>query len=326
MRDLFRKLAVLSALSASTAACADEFDPYNELLNFRVLAVRAEPPYLREGETTRLDAAIYLPDPNTPVQYSWSWCPFRGSADTKFECAVPRDDLQAMVDATVGPGVVDIPPYELSSTSSTTFTYSVPALLFSGLCAALAGAELPDFVERPACNGLWEATIRMTATSGGKEIITIKDLQLAYTSSAATNTNPTIDSISWWPEGQAESSAQLLSAGTPPTFNRDTKYLLRADVTEELSESYVAAPEVEGDPIETKREILIVTWYVEGGETKSTRTTFIDGEVPIEILRLNELTTPKKADYPEQNLRLIFVIRDNRGGVDWTEREILLAE
>jgi hypothetical protein len=327
MRYLLAKLAVPLALSASTAACTDDFDPYNELLEFRVLAVRGEPPFLREGETTQLNASIYLPDPNTPVQYSWSWCPFKGAAETKFDCAVSQPELQSMVDATVGPGVVTIPPYELATTSSTTFTYSVPAALFAGLCQALASAELPEFVERPACNGTWDATIRLIATSASKEIVAIKDIQLAYTATASSNANPSIANIVWWHPEQLESSAETLVSGAPPTLNRDTIYKLRADVSQELAETYLAAPEVEGDPEGVqKREILIISWFTESGETKSQRTTFIDGEIPFETLQLNELRTPRKPDFPNSRMRLIFVIRDNRGGVNWTEREVLLAE
>ena len=70
---------------------------------------------------------------------------------------------------------------------------------------------------------------------------------------------------------------------------------------------------------------MFLTWFVEGGETKSERTTFIDGVLSIDKARLNEWKTPKTKDYEPDRLRVLVVIRDGRGGVGWRTAVVLGA-
>lgn len=312
-------LSILSAGFLLSAGCTVAFDPYNELIGFRVLAIRTNPPTLDPRGRATIDALVHT-TPGADVEYDWSWCPFRGSATEKFECAVSHDDLQKMIDATVGPGVVTVPPYALSSTATATFSYELPPQLFLGLCEALKMQSLPDFVEAPDCDGTYEITLRLVARSEGKEVIALKKLGLVYSSEAQPNSNPAFGAVSYWPSDQPESSAVPLERGSPPTLRRDTKYMLKLDIDESSSETVTSSTGM------TSRELLFATWFTEGGATDSQRTTFIDGEVPFENLRKNELTTPRKPDYSPDLMKLFFVLRDNRGGVTWDVREVGLVE
>lgn len=320
-------MRTLSALFVmlSTVGCINEFDPYNETIGFRILAMRADRPTLRPGERTVVDALIHPPADNAPVSYSWSWCPFRGSPESKFDCAVSEAELQAQIDAAVGPGVVTVPPYTLSSTATATYGYDLPPQLFSGLCTALQEMSLPLFVTAPDCDGTFEITIRLVANGGGKEIIAVKELSLVYRSDAPINTNPRLGEVRYRDLAKDPVEGIVLEPGNAPTLTREVDYELSLEIDEENAEMIPVATATSAEA-GLSREILFVTWFIEGGETESQRTSFIDGEVDFDVLRKNELTTPRKPDYPAANLRMYFVLRDTRGGVDFTIRDIVLAE
>src|SRR5215813_2246599 len=89
-------------------ACTGDFKPYNELIGFRVLGVRAEPPTVPPNASTKLSVLTFIgaPEMGTEVEYAWSWCPFTAGGDLAFKCVVTREQLQAGVDAAVGMGVL----------------------------------------------------------------------------------------------------------------------------------------------------------------------------------------------------------------------------
>ena len=109
---------VLGALCGS--GCSNNFDPYDKLITFRVLGVRAEPPEVAPGKSATLSALTYVPTATaTHVQYAWSWCPFMNGADQGYSCAVTHDQLQMIVDQNLGQGTLVVPPYELGTTATT---------------------------------------------------------------------------------------------------------------------------------------------------------------------------------------------------------------
>ena len=70
----------------------------------------------------------------------------------------------------------------------------------------------------------------------------------------------------------------------------------------------------------------MLTWFIESGDTKSEHTSFISGEVPLKDAVSNEWTPARTKKYARDRARLIVVLRDNRGGVSWTEGAVILGE
>lgn len=317
-------LTIASASLALGAGCSEDFDPYNEVSGFRILALRADRPTLAPGETAVIEALEVVP-PGEAVRRSWSWCPIAGSSDRGYRCAVEEAELQAALDEAVGPGVLMVPPFALSETSSAAFSHTLPPALLRGICDALGSLTLPVAITPPPCDEYFQVTIRVEATAPSRTITAIKELRLLYSADGERNQNPEILGLTVRSPDEPESAAKVVTAGVPFSAAREGTYTLALDVPESASEPYTVAAEVEGAPRVSVQESLVVTWFVEAGEPDSTRTTYIAGELPIEALRQNEWTAPKAADYPGTGVRMFFVVRDDRGGASWLAREAVLA-
>ncbi|MCK6547975.1 hypothetical protein L6R52_19145 [Myxococcota bacterium] len=311
--------------SAGLAGCADDFDPFNELNSFRVLAVRADQNYLGAGESTAIVPLTFAPGTEA-VTYAWEWCPVTAGQDREYTCAVTQAQLQQAVDQAIGPGVVTVPPLELGTTSSVSFSYDLPPALFQGLCDALRQLDLPSFVPTIDCEQHFPITVRLVATQGAERVVAVKELRLLYDAAAPRNANPFLGELSYRLKDEPRSAAKVIDPAAPPTLTRDREYTFSVAIPGEAAESYQTLPDSGMPPLVTKREVLVTTWFVTGGETDSIRTTFIDGEISLEEAGENVVTTPKKVDYTPDTLGLVLVIRDGRGGMDWLEREVKLGE
>ena len=272
-------------------ACDQGFTPYEEIDRLRVLAIGADRPWLRFGETSSISSLVVQAKGDAaPLSYEWSWCPFTGGNDRGYECAFTEEEVQAQIDEAVGPGVIDVPPYSLGTTATVAFAYDLNPLLFRGLCDALTMQSLPDFVSVPECMGTFPITIRMRVSDEDEEIIAIRELELIYDDSVtAVNTNPLITT----------------AMANSTTITPDGALLLARDEDVML--------EVELSPPE-EMERLVVSWFVETGALDTPRTNDQD----------NVWHTPRVPDYPDTTARLFFVVRDDRRGISWMRRTVKL--
>jgi len=309
------KITVVLAASLTLAACADEFDPYEEVLAPRLLAVAADRPSLRPGETATLSALVS----EDGATYRWSWCPLVGGSNDGYPCLIAHDDLQAAVDAVAGPGVVTIPVYDLGTGATADFDNSIPPELWIGMCEILQSGELPGPVEFPRCDEYFDVSARLEVTIDGVFIVGVRDLRLLYDDAAEPNRNPVITSVAAVHPVTGE-RIDLDAAGTAE-LERDVEYQLVADVAESESETYQRVP-VEGGPPESTRESLRLSWFHEGGELDHAATGFTDGSTTFADLVDNEWQTPTVDDWPGESSRLFMVLRDNRGGTSWIERTV----
>lgn len=323
-----RRAVTYSMVAGALAvACGPEFDPFNEVIGLRVLAVRAEPPAIASGETAELDALVHEPDGGA-ASYRWSWCPMTLGSATGFECAVSEEDLRAGIDE-VAPGASAlIPPYDLGSEPTAAFPYSVPAAAISALCDAIASESAPAFIELPECGDSLTITIRLEVEAGGEAEIAVKQLPLLLEGAGAANANPSVGEVFAAPSSEGvdprvdgvalpEDAAAPLLAGT--------RYDVAAEVPEDAAQAFVPAP-TDDEPHPTEeRETLFLTWFVTGGETGAVRTGFIDGDESMDDLEENDWKTPD-AESGGGEAELILVLQDNRGGVAWTRRSVALSE
>jgi hypothetical protein len=292
------------------AACADEFDDYNQVKGHRVLGIRAEPPDLRPGESATIDALVTAP----AATYQWSWCPFNPSGA---ECPISEAELRALV-AAAGSDV-EPPPYDLGTAATASFEHSFPPELLANLCAALTQTELPEGVSRPRCDGRFAIDILLTSTDGDHVISAYRELGLIYDAARPPNANPHV------------TGGRLSVRGAPPfemmvgavtDVVRDVEYAVEVDVPETDAELFDDVDD-DGQPI-VAHERLVITWFYDGGEIDKDRTSYLDGFTDFMTLRSNKWRTPTVEELASDLARLHFVIRDERGGLDWLSADLEL--
>src|SRR5687768_3516071 len=73
---LSRRWSLATALCVGLAlpACGPEFDPGTQVSSLRVLAVRADNPFARPGDTVRLQALSHDPAERA-ISWAWAACP-----------------------------------------------------------------------------------------------------------------------------------------------------------------------------------------------------------------------------------------------------------
>jgi hypothetical protein len=312
------------AVCLSISACGDELTPYNQLEGLRVLAIAAEPAELVPTATTAISALVYrapeLPDPS----FQWSWCPLTAGPNAGYACALTREELQAEVDRAIGPGVVEVPSFELGTTATVGFAHALSPAVLRGACDALGSRPLPRYVEPIDCKTSFPITLRLEATAGEKSVIAVKELRLLYDDSRAPNANPEINGANANLARRLEDPAMPvggcfaceLRVDVPAQFQRGQDYSISLKVD----------PTTSAERIDGVRERLVFTWFAEGAPTDLTRTSYVEGEYPIEDARANRWSAPLAVDYARPSARFYFIVRDDRGGTAWLTREVMLIE
>lgn len=296
------------------AACATEFDEYNDVTGLRLLGLRAQPPELQPEEESLLDALVVAEN----ASYQWTWCPAPYSGDARDECPISEAELRAVI-ASLDPDA-EVPDYDLGNTSEVSFTHSLPPALLADFCEQLENAELPEGFKAPRCNGRFTVSIRLVVQDGDAQIAATRELPLIYEDEVVSNQNPTISGGEISVRG---APPFVLSTDAPTMVTRDVEYKLTLDIDAASAETF--SSEDETGPIED-REILSMTWFYEAGSMDKSRSSFIDGFTDIDNLRENLYTTPISEDFSDDELRLFFVLRDDRGGLNWLESRLELVE
>jgi hypothetical protein len=300
----------LIAVALTGTACGPDFDPFNRLTSLRVLAIRSEPPLPGPGETASLSALVYSPADDPPVSYEWSWCPLTGPADQGYPCLVTGEQIAQLEQAGVS-----LPPFDLGTGPTATLPHAINPLVLAELCAGAAG--LPQL---PACEGGFPVQVRFTVRSAASAVTAVRQLRLRFQPDAEPNQNPSIEGLM----ARQDGAFVPMAPQAPLTLPRDEETLIRAVVTESASEEY-AGKDNDQQPARV-REQLVLTWFVESGDTRSEHTSFIFGQVPLDSFRENRWTPARTKKYPAPQSRVIVVLRDSRGGVSWTEGAANLGE
>ncbi len=313
-----RVLLALLVLGGLSAACGEEFDPYFRVAELRVMAIRADTPSLAPNGTVNFDALTFEPS-DAPLTYRWSWCPLSAGAADGYNCAVSEEDLTSFTE----PAGFTVPPYELGSDPTVSFSYPDPPELIAFLCQQIQDQDLPDFFSPPDCNRGFNVLIRLEVSNGSETLTAVRELELLIDDQQIPNINPNLTEVSFLEDGQPESAAVVLTeGGEPPVLKRDTEYELRVVVPEDSSETFASTQAgTEGEDVE---ESLVISWFVEGGELDEERTGFIPGETTLAEASKTAWITPKRDDFAQDEVKLFMVLRDPRGGVDWAERTIRL--
>jgi hypothetical protein len=297
-------------MAVLAGGCADEFAAYNLVRGSRLLGIRAVPPELAVDETTTLDALITAAD----ARFAWSWCPFTLGSEAGGGCAISEAELQMLADA-VAPGMT-IPPYDLGSDPTASFTSEFTPEFLAAICQALSGPRAPDGAGAIQCAERFPITIRLEVRSGDSTITAVRELGLLAGQGVLANANPSIAGAQMiGPDGAV--AADLMAAQIP-VVPRGVEYQLMLDVPESAAERY------EDPGGEATREILTATWFFESGEMRKARSSFIEGVTDLANLGENQWTAPAAEGLTAARTRLFIVLRDDRGGLDWLATEVEL--
>lgn len=283
-----RIAAALLAPLFALVGCADDFAPPSLVETVRVLAARAEPPWLSvdPAHETSLKAKIAGSDLDAKMCHAWGLCLFAVADQGRLRCADPALAL------------------DLGTTATATVRGTdVTALLESAgaFAAANAGA-------RPASNtgGLQPAAIDISVQFGVAEarafggecpdsmtawlargcpdpercVIGRKTLRVAF-APADRHANPTLDAL------DAQRDGHMINLA--PRWTADSR-----------------EPIAGTDPLAPDREGLLISWFTTAGHFERERSYDADPENTLDVAATESPT-------------VWAVVRDGRGGVDWLE-------
>ncbi|MCG8424529.1 MAG: hypothetical protein MJE77_42085 [Proteobacteria bacterium] len=299
--------------------CADELAAYNELSEFRVLALRSSQPVLAPDAVATVEPLVFVPG-ETAVSYAWSWCPLPAEEDGDLRCAIAHEDLAATVRKHAGTSEITVPAYDLGSADSVQFGHFLPAQSLAAICYELAQKGISRPLELPDCEVGMPFVITLRAESG-TAVTAAKELVLLASEPQALNQNPLIRGVSVAAVDDSAGTPMTMPADQPIPLAQETEYELILDIAPDSVERYRPVKDSQDSPAPTERaEQLAITWFVEGGETEFTRTSFIEGESDLDTASRNQWTTPAQSG----NAELHFVIRDDRGGLNWLSRQAVI--
>jgi hypothetical protein len=299
-----RHLPLALALSAALTGCEPDFDSYGHLGKLRVLAIKSEPPAPVSGTSATLAALVYAP-PGVAVRHAWSWCPLAGPATDGYPCLLDEAAL-------AGTGA---PPFDLGTGETATLANGFPPALLRAVCAGELGGQALPVV--PDCRGGLAVTVRLIARTDVDAVEAVRTVRLRP-DDAHPDANPTIDGLA----ASVDGSPRPLDDTGSVILPRAAETTITAAVAEQAAETFTELKEGQAVPA---RERLSFSWFVEAGETKETRTGFIDGVVPLSQALENRWTIPSPAEDARPSARLVVVARDSRGGVAWRAATVSLG-
>ncbi|MDB4976887.1 MAG: hypothetical protein JWN48_5228 [Myxococcaceae bacterium] len=285
MKRTMKSLIVLLAyLSVFLPGCADELDPPSRITELRLLAVQADTPFAQAGQTVHLHALAVDPD-NRRLSWAWGTC-IDATSSLALDClrGLSFDEL------TIGEDL-------------TTHTLVVPSTDAPSVGVAIV--VCPGAIVRGQTEGI---PVSCLDESGAARSISAFEIGLKrlYNRDSSLNHNPVIDRISWdgepWLEGEVKQDSckrQAASGCTAYTEHRIT--VTAPDAAETSLGADASGPEQ-----------AIVSFFASGGEFDDEVRFYDDAETKWHARR-------------EDGARLQtfwFVLRDDRGGVSWTSRQV----
>jgi hypothetical protein len=324
---------ILLPLCLSTS-CSEAEDKYYIMDSLRVLAVKADKPWLHFGESATLEALLFVPD-DAELSYQWRWCPTILNSVTGYACPLDQDALNALVEE-VSEGELSAPSLDLGSNASATFDNIFPGELLTAICyGALEGSGNIGAAEID-CSSTYAISLVLEVQTADETIRAVKDLKLIIDPTLSPNQNPSISGLRIGEFDSALSdkeineqkesilaSAENVVDGESFNVSTDKGYALFAELPEGTAEIYTEpASEDTSAPANTE-ETLVISWFIELGEFDSTRTGYIPGEIDLDTAAENFWTPPVDlSDYDKEDAKIYIVVRDDRGGSSWLERSL----
>jgi hypothetical protein len=230
MRKTFLLISALPLLACSNR----NFNTPRLLDQPRILAIQAEPPQPKVGETTTLTPLVYLPpgDIGENATYHWKWCPLPTTSTNEYKCPIDQSGLD-QVYLSLGLGaapLLDLADGDPSKGQSTTFVNPFPAAMLAQLCTnpfslkpgassagATAAADSGSQSVRDCLILGFPITIYLTvdSTSGGN-LDAVYVVNLPTDDSRPGNQNPVVGGIQVTWKDAPDGGAATDDSGTMP--------------------------------------------------------------------------------------------------------------
>jgi hypothetical protein len=305
---LSRGLLALAFALPALGACGSDFAPGSRVTGLRVLAVQADKPYARPGETVHL-RALGVDTRERPIVWAWTACflPDATSVDGCLdEIASSNRPISEAVFAS-GEGVTEV-------------DYTVPSDALDGLSAGARSQAVAGILSI-ACPGKLDLhrdangiPFRCTDPESGRVLgldETVVGLKRIMLRESERNDNPVIDAVLFDGEEWRED---------------DVKEVDSCDTSDDDYDDCPSAPKhtlsvrIPGGSIESGQdefgreftEQVIVQYYTTEGIFEDQVRTSSDATTG--------WVARRRASGDE--VSLWFVVRDDRGGVSWTERRV----
>jgi hypothetical protein len=312
------------------SGCGEDFAPPHKLTKTRILAIKAEPPNPAFGESTTLQPLFYMKEGEEITRIRWSFCPVQGIASDGYSCFVDQTKWDALW---AGFGMETAPTLDLGEGETGTFTNPFPPELLDALCSNRLGAGQNELVFN--CTVGYPVQIRMVATTTKGELTAISELYLPIDANAVANQNPIVGPV----RIVRPISETTLDDEGAITVPRNVELHMELEMEESVSEHYPMRlkntkseylKDASGNYLfEEKQESINAAWYAEDGDfgegdNDSSRSGYTPGSkdangnlIPFSLVREMVWRAPKVLDNPKSEMRVIVVLRDNRGGINW---------
>jgi hypothetical protein len=303
-----RGLLSLALALPALGACGSDFAPGSRITGLRVLAVQADKPYARPGETVHLRALSVDPE-ERPITWAWATC-LVPDATTVEGCL---DDI-----ATSGRPISEAVFAQGEGTSEV--DYTVPDDALDGL-SPLARAQAVAGILSIACPGKLDLhrdangiPFRCIDPESGRALDldeTVVGLKRIMLRDAERNDNPVIDAVLFDGKEWREDDVQEVDSCN----TSDDDYDGCPDGAKHTLSLRIPRGSVESGQDEFGRgftEQVIVQYYTTEGIFENQVRTSSDTKTG--------WVARRRASGDE--VMLWFVVRDDRGGVSWAERRV----
>jgi hypothetical protein len=295
-------IPITLALALGATACGNDFEPGSRIASPRILALQADQPYARPGETVAL-TLLHANPGREALQWAWSTCTLPESS-TIDDCLAALDDALTPFDPDSDALTVTVPRDVLDDVPED----QRPSALIGVVVVACPGQlREGDTAGVPIrCQGRAGKALPIADIEVGVKRILLREHD--------RNRNPRIERITWddrnWDADEIP-RARLCSKHTFSFDDCSESLQHRVHVFTDARES--GADEAGGEFAEQ----LIVQFY-------ATHGLFRD-EVRIADDAGNRWVAQGLLGGDRGPATLWFVVRDDRGGVSWAARQVELV-
>lgn len=285
-------LAVAAAASAAMSCEQTTFEPASKVDTLRVLAVRADSPFATPGQRVHIDALVADPKgQGRAVQVAWGTCVNPGSGEVT-ACGSQAGGFAvsgASFDLTVPSDALANPP--------TDYPVGVVGVVFAACGGGTFVSKRTDTAPVTCVDASGATLGRDDFMWGDKRIVTVPfETCQEQQPSIACQHNPTIHSV--------DLGARAIASGQS----------VEAIVTMEpgSAETYL-------DPRGSKStEDLVAFFYASGGVVRDGFTRFDASGATRTVVAVTDAQRGT-------TVNVWVVVRDDRGGMDWQERDFVVA-
>lgn len=296
------------------SGCVEDFAPASQIKDLRILAIKAEPPEARPGETVRLSTLVVDPSGEVlPPVLAWLVC-FPDPIGGVNACATGSAPQQfagfgvTEVDITIPADITLFPEGDPQAQSTVLATV-----------VACTSADPDDCV---ACD---DQGCEFGVVEGVEVEIALKRITVSNRSDEERNHNPQLAEVSAaaFSDALPDESFIPLDPVVPTPMDACEGLVLRSRAPQESFETFVR--EQLGEPV-TITEQLITSYFITTGAVASDRIfNGVGAGVSPGVADVRYDLFPEERN-PEGPIHLFFVLRDDRGGLDFAARELSLAQ